>query len=74
MARQFYVSHLPYQRDMFGSCNRTIQIVGDESSIKDLNVALLSILSHGKYEPLSPFEEDVLSDLYNSLCLFNSKK
>lgn len=74
MAREYYVSKLPYHRDMFGNSERTIQIVGSEVAIKDLHVALRSLLSHGKYEPLCPFELDVLSDLYNSLSLFNFKK
>ena len=74
MARDYVVSKLPYHRDMFGNSERTIQIVGSEVAIKDLHVALRSLLSHGKYEPLSQFEQDVLSDLYNSLSLFNFKK
>lgn len=74
MARNYVVSKLPYHRDMFGDCKRTIQIVGSEVAINDLHVALRSLLSHGKYEPLSQYEQDVLSDLYNSLSLFNFKK
>lgn len=74
MVRDYVVSKLPYHRSLFGDSGRTIQIIGSEVAIKDLHVALRSLLSHGKYEPLSPFEEDVLSDLYNSLSLFNFKK
>ena len=73
MVRDYVVSKLPYHRDMFGDSQRTIQIVGSELAIKDLLLALRSLLSHGNYEPITQFEEDVLCDLYNSLSLFNFK-
>ena len=73
MARDYVISKLPYHRDMFGGSERTLQIVGTESSIKDLVLVLRSVLSHGKSEPLSNYEQDVLCDLYNSLSIFNFK-
>ena len=73
MAREFYVSKLPIHRNLFGDPERMVQIIGSESSIKDILVCLRSVLSHSRSEPLSRFEEDVLSDLYNAVSLFNFK-
>ena len=73
MARNYHVSKLPIHRNLFGDPERMVQIIGSESSIKDLLVCLRGVISHGKKEPLSNFEEDVLSDLYNSVSLFNFK-
>ena len=73
MAREYHVSKLPFHRDLFGGSERVLQITANESSIKDLLVCLRHVCSHGKREPLSNFEQEVLCDLYNSLSIFNFK-
>lgn len=73
MARDYHVCKLPTHRDLFGGSERVLQIIANESSIKDLLVCLRHVCSRGKREPLSNFELDVLCDLYNSLSIFNFK-
>ena len=73
MAREYHVSKLPIHRNLFGDSERVFEIVCKSSEMKDLLLALRGVISHGKSQPITPFEQDVLCDLYNSISLVNLK-
>lgn len=73
MAREYHVSKLPLHRNLFGDSERVFEIVCKSSEMKDLLLALRGVLSHGKSQPITSFEQDVLCDLYNSISLVNLK-
>lgn len=73
MAREYHVSKLPIHRNLFGDSERVFEIVCKAPDVKDLILALRGVISHGKSQPITAFEQDVLCDLYNSLSLINLK-
>ena len=73
MTRDYYVTRLPYHRDLFGDSERKFQIVVSESVLKELCITLRHVVGDCKYRPLISEEQDVLCDLYNSLSLINFK-
>lgn len=73
MARDYHVSKLPTHRNLFGDYERVFEIVCRAQDLNDLKFALRGVISHGKREPITTFEQDVLSDLYNSISLISLK-
>ena len=73
MARDYHVSKLPLHCNLFGDSERVFEILCKSQDLKDLKLALRGVISHGKREPISAFEQDVLCDLYNSISLISLK-
>lgn len=72
MAHNYIIRKRPVQVSFFDSTERLFEIVCNEVDLFALHRTLRQVLSkRWQNEPLSAQEEDVLSDLYNSISLIN---
>lgn len=73
MVHDYDIKKLPIQKNLFSASSTLYQIVCDGSALADLCSVLRSVVSDCKKRPLSSLEQDVLSELYNSISIFKLK-
>ena len=73
MAHDYEIRKLPTQTSLFDSSDKLYQIICDGSSLVDLCYVLRSVILDCKKRPLTNLEQDILSDLYNSISIFKLK-
>ena len=73
MAHDYEICKLPTQTKLFDSSDKLYQIICNGSALVDLCYVLRSVISDCKKRPLTNLEQDILSDLYNSISIYKLK-